>query len=106
MQYEAEFQVPVDFGEIGAILVVNEHVLEMYLKDIVLDGLPNGLVTVTCESWVQPNTSNDPRIFFTNKVGFKFVMILLNALSCKLCFDLFFFFFFNFPYVNFMLQFN
>ncbi|KAK9220879.1 hypothetical protein WN944_009303 [Citrus x changshan-huyou] len=67
VQYEAEFQVPVDFGEIGAILVVNEHALEMYLKDIVLDGLPSGLVTITCESWVQPNTSKDPRIFFTNK---------------------------------------
>lgn len=82
VQYEAEFQVPVDFGEIGAILVANEHALEMYLKDIVLDGLPSGLVTITCESWVQPNTSKDPRIFFTNKVSFTFALILLNVLSC------------------------
>ena len=31
-----------DYGEIGAILVENEHRNDIYLKHIVLNGLPNG----------------------------------------------------------------
>ncbi|KAI9196182.1 hypothetical protein LWI28_021733 [Acer negundo] len=66
--YEAEFEVPVDFGEVGAILVENEHLKEMFLKDIVLDGFPNGPITISCDSWVQSKYDNKPkRFFFTNK---------------------------------------
>lgn len=71
MQYESEFEVPSGFGEIGAILVENEHHKEMYLKDIVLDGLPNGPVNVTCNSWLHSKHDNkQKRVFFTNKVSF------------------------------------
>ncbi|KAK0606064.1 hypothetical protein LWI29_033811 [Acer saccharum] len=68
LTYQAEFEVPVDFGEVGAILVENEHHKEMFLKDVVLDGFPNGPITVSCDSWVQSKQDNKPkRVFFTNK---------------------------------------
>lgn len=69
MEYEANFKVPHDFGEIGAILVLNEHREEMFLGSIVLEGLPYGKVNIDCDSWVASKFENpDKRIFFTNKV--------------------------------------
>ncbi|KAJ4724166.1 Lipoxygenase [Melia azedarach] len=66
--YEAEFKVPEDFGEVGAILVQNEQLREMYLNDVVLTGLQSGPITITCGSWIQSkNTVKDKRIFFTDK---------------------------------------
>lgn len=68
IKYEADFVVPPDFGEIGAIFVENEHHKEMYLHDVVLDGFPAGPVHVTCDSWIHPKFDNKKkRIFFTNK---------------------------------------
>ncbi|KAA8528121.1 hypothetical protein F0562_035010 [Nyssa sinensis] len=64
VKYEADFKVPEDFGEIGAVLVENEHHKEMYLKQISLDGGFGGHVGVSCNSWVQPKQK---RAFFTNK---------------------------------------
>ena len=67
--YEAKFVIPAEFGEVGAILVENEHHKEMYLKDIVLDGLPFGSLHFTCNSWVHSKFDNpEKRIFFTNRV--------------------------------------
>ncbi|KAL6330243.1 hypothetical protein AAG906_040165 [Vitis piasezkii] len=37
--------------EIGAVLVENEYKNEMYLKHIVLNGLPNDLIEFNCDSW-------------------------------------------------------
>ncbi|KAK3199076.1 hypothetical protein Dsin_022491 [Dipteronia sinensis] len=69
--YEAEFEVSEDFGEVGAILVENEHHKEMFLTDVVLDGFPNGPITISCNSWVQSKHDNKPkRVFFTNKVRY------------------------------------
>ncbi|XP_062015725.1 linoleate 13S-lipoxygenase 2-1, chloroplastic-like [Rosa rugosa] len=66
--YETDFKVPLDFGEVGAVLIENEHHKEMYLKDIVLDGLPNGPVLLTCNSWLHSKYDNPAkRVFFTNK---------------------------------------
>ncbi|KAF5748780.1 linoleate 13S-lipoxygenase 2-1 chloroplastic-like [Tripterygium wilfordii] len=66
--YECEFEVTGEFGEVGAIFVENEHHKEMYLKVIVLDGLPNGPVNVTCDSWVHSKFDNPhKRVFFTHK---------------------------------------
>ncbi|KAD6453921.1 hypothetical protein E3N88_08627 [Mikania micrantha] len=45
--YKCDFDVPEDFGEIGAVLVENEYTKKMFFKTIVLN---NG-VTFTCESW-------------------------------------------------------
>lgn len=68
MKYEAHFEVPHDFGEIGAILVQNVHRKEMFLESIVLEGLPQGQVTIYCDSWVHSESENpERRIFFTNK---------------------------------------
>ncbi|KAJ9555699.1 hypothetical protein OSB04_010313 [Centaurea solstitialis] len=61
--YECNFDVSEKFGEIGAVLVKNEHDKEAYIKNIVLD---NGHVTFTCESWI--NKMHGERIFFTNKL--------------------------------------
>ncbi|KAK1435190.1 hypothetical protein QVD17_00951 [Tagetes erecta] len=62
--YKCNFDVPKDFGEIGAILVENEYSKKMFFKTIVLD---NG-VTFTCESWVQSKFDvSGKRIFFTDK---------------------------------------
>ncbi|MCD7466629.1 hypothetical protein HAX54_003476 [Datura stramonium] len=66
--YEADFVIPEDFGEVGAILVENEHRKEMYVKNIVIDGFAHGKIDITCNSWVHSKSDNpDKRIFFTNK---------------------------------------
>ncbi|CAL5437836.1 unnamed protein product [Camellia sinensis] len=68
VKYELNFKVAEEFGEIGAVLVENEHHKEMYLKNIAFDGFPNGPVCVTCNSWVASKFDNpEKRIFFTNK---------------------------------------
>ncbi|KAK7262557.1 hypothetical protein RJT34_30131 [Clitoria ternatea] len=68
VQYLAEFEVPNDFGEIGAILIENEHHREMFIQDVVLDGFLTGPVNFNCQSWIQPK-SLDPvkRVFFANQ---------------------------------------
>ncbi|KAM7528888.1 hypothetical protein LguiB_032298 [Lonicera macranthoides] len=39
VKYAFEFEVPSDFGEIGAVLVQNDHHYEMFLKTITLERL-------------------------------------------------------------------
>ncbi|KAK6937073.1 Lipoxygenase, C-terminal [Dillenia turbinata] len=68
VKYAAEIVVPSDFGDIGAVLVENEHHKEMYLKDMVLNGMPGGPVTVICNSWVHSKFDiPEKRVFFTSK---------------------------------------
>ncbi|KAJ7980723.1 Lipoxygenase [Quillaja saponaria] len=68
MKYETDIEVPIDFGDIGAILVENEHHKEMFVEDIVLDGFPQGPITFSCSSWVHSKFDNPiKRMFFTNK---------------------------------------
>ncbi|XP_050276549.1 linoleate 13S-lipoxygenase 2-1, chloroplastic-like isoform X6 [Quercus robur] len=68
VRYETIFEVPIDFGEVGAVLVENEHHREMFLEDIVIDGLPCGPLSVTCRSWVHSKFDSPvKRVFFTNK---------------------------------------
>ncbi|KAF9597869.1 hypothetical protein IFM89_021954 [Coptis chinensis] len=67
-KYECTFQVPPSFGEVGAVLVENEHHKEMFVNNIVIDSFPNDPVTFTCESWVCAKLDDtEARIFFTNK---------------------------------------
>lgn len=69
VKYEAEFEVPMEFGELGAVFVENEHHREMYVDDIVIDGFPSGPVKVNCASWVHSKFEHlQKRVFFTNKV--------------------------------------
>ncbi|KAJ4834859.1 hypothetical protein Tsubulata_012966 [Turnera subulata] len=68
IKYEAKFTVPAGFGEIGAILVENQLHKEMYIDHILLEGLPNGTLTLACESFVHSKYENPvKRVFFTNK---------------------------------------
>ncbi|XP_056858478.1 lipoxygenase 2, chloroplastic-like [Raphanus sativus] len=66
-KYKCVFDMPEDFGTVGAIRVQNQHRREMFIKEMELE-LPSGSVTFTCNSWVTPK-SVDPtkRIFFSNK---------------------------------------
>ncbi|KAL5715807.1 linoleate 13S-lipoxygenase [Ranunculus cassubicifolius] len=68
IKYQCSFDVPTNFGEVGAVVVENEIINETYLNSIVLSNLPSGPVTITCNSWVHSKFSNpNPRVFFTNK---------------------------------------
>ncbi|KAL9247765.1 hypothetical protein vseg_021160 [Gypsophila vaccaria] len=70
VNYEAEFEVSSEFGEVGAVSVENEHHKEMHLTQILIHGFAVGVgpLRFTCNSWVQPKyDSSQPRIFFTNK---------------------------------------
>ncbi|PWA74815.1 lipoxygenase 7 protein [Artemisia annua] len=68
IRYEAEFEVPEEFGEIGAVFIENEHHKEMYVETIDLKGFPNGTITINPNSWVHSKFDNpEKRIFFTNK---------------------------------------
>lgn len=69
-KYEAEFEVSDSFGEIGAILMENEHHREMFIREVVLDGFLTGPVNFSCQSWVHSKYDNpDKRVFFSNKVS-------------------------------------
>ncbi|XP_068641156.1 linoleate 13S-lipoxygenase 2-1, chloroplastic-like [Aristolochia californica] len=66
--YEAKFTISKDFGDLGAVLVTNEHHKEMHLESITFTGFPYGPVNITCNSWVHAKSDNpEKRIFFTNK---------------------------------------
>ncbi|ESQ50675.1 hypothetical protein EUTSA_v10022540mg [Eutrema salsugineum] len=54
-KYECVFDMPEDFGTVGAIRVQNQHHKEMFIKEMELE-LPSGSVTFTSK-----------RIFFSNK---------------------------------------
>ncbi|KAI3706369.1 hypothetical protein L6452_24056 [Arctium lappa] len=63
-RYECDFDVPNDFGDIGAVLVENNLSSGRFFKTIVLDNN----ITFTCDSWVHSSDDNpDKRIFFTDK---------------------------------------
>ncbi|KAJ9158716.1 hypothetical protein P3X46_024276 [Hevea brasiliensis] len=68
VKLEANFKVPDGFGEVGAVLIENEHNKEIFIESIVLEGFLNGPVTVSCNSWAHSKHDNPKkRIFFTNK---------------------------------------
>jgi len=69
VQYECTFELPSDFGNVGAVLVQHEHHKEMFLRSIVLHDVPYGPVHFTCNSWVQPKHDCPvKRVFFSDKV--------------------------------------
>lgn len=64
-QYTFHFDVPDDFGEIGAVLVENDYRNKIYIQKIELSDK----VTFTCNSWVHSSRDNPQRrIFFADKV--------------------------------------
>lgn len=105
--YEADFDVPPGFGEVGAVLVTNEHHTEMFLEDVNLysssasagsnsdsdsddgdDGARAApLLAIRCKSWVAPKSAdakgNRKRVFFANKVTV-IGLDLINYQNCTL----------------------
>ncbi|KAJ0988135.1 hypothetical protein J5N97_006491 [Dioscorea zingiberensis] len=73
VEYECSFKVPKDFGNIGGVLVTNEHHRETFLRDVVLtttstDGDVDQTINISCSSWVHSKFDNpEKRIFFSNK---------------------------------------
>uniref|UniRef100_A0A0C9S685 Lipoxygenase n=1 Tax=Wollemia nobilis TaxID=56998 RepID=A0A0C9S685_9CONI len=68
VEYSADFTISSDFGQPGAIIVSNEHNQEFYLESIVIQGMVNGPVFFSCNSWVQPQKDNpEQRVFFSDK---------------------------------------
>ncbi|KAG4958874.1 hypothetical protein JHK87_035507 [Glycine soja] len=68
VQYECTFELPSDFGNVGAVLVQHEHHKEVFLRSIVLHDVPYGPVHFTCNSWVQPKHDCPvKRVFFSDK---------------------------------------
>lgn len=66
--YESSFEIPEDFGEIGAVIIENEHHQEMFVKSIVLDGFHSGSIIIHCDSWIHSKFDNsEGRVFFSNK---------------------------------------
>lgn len=69
--FEADFVVPAQYGQIGAILIENEHHKEMYIQSIELQGLPMGTLNFTCNSWVHSKFDNpQKRVFFADKESY------------------------------------
>ncbi|XP_019053348.1 PREDICTED: linoleate 13S-lipoxygenase 2-1, chloroplastic-like [Nelumbo nucifera] len=73
MKYESSFIMEPGFGEIGAVVVENQHHNEMFVKNITLlliNGSPDYTPSynITCNSWVHSKYDNpEKRIFFTIK---------------------------------------
>ena len=82
--YESNFEIPDDFGEIGAVKLENEHRQEMFVKNIALDGFPSGIINIHCDSWIHSQfESQEKRVFFSNTVTFGWNQINFTK-SCTL----------------------
>lgn len=76
INYVCDFTIPRTFGEIGAVLVTNEHHKEMFLKDITFSHDDATILTINCNSWVNAKFDNpEKRIFFTNKASPRVITI-------------------------------
>ncbi|KAL3840772.1 hypothetical protein ACJIZ3_025363 [Penstemon smallii] len=68
VNYIAEFVVDSNFGNPGAITVVNKHQQEFFLESITIEGFALGPVHFPCNSWVQSKKDHPgKRIFFSNQ---------------------------------------
>ncbi|XP_047317980.1 linoleate 13S-lipoxygenase 2-1, chloroplastic-like [Impatiens glandulifera] len=67
--YEWEFNIPMNFGEIGAIWVENLRRTEMFITNIVIEPLNMSSINLSCDSFVASkfDKPEEKRIFFTNK---------------------------------------
>ncbi|XP_062083943.1 lipoxygenase 2, chloroplastic-like [Humulus lupulus] len=75
MNYEAKVDVPLDFGEVGAVVIENDFEREIYVKTISLKyddhSSDDKSVNFSCESWVQSKRDvphdQQLRLFFSDK---------------------------------------
>lgn len=77
VEFAANFTVPVDFGNPGAILVTNLHGKEFYLLEIVIHGFDGGPFFFPANTWIHSRKDNpESRIIFKNQVR-KLITILI-----------------------------
>lgn len=96
VNYIAEFTVDSNFGEPGAITVINNHQQEFFLENITIEGFATGAVYFPCNSWVQARKDlPGKRIFFSNKVliidyffNYFFVFLLFHFLFFFLSYNI------------------
>lgn len=73
-EYTADFTVPRDFGQPGAILITNCQVREFFLTEIVLLGFSEGPVFFWADTNIHSGKDNpESRIIFQNEVRYKCV---------------------------------
>jgi hypothetical protein len=67
-QYTVTFDVPKDFGEVGAFQIWNPNPDKFYLHYMTLALPDKTLIQFPCNSWVFNETNySKPRVFFSNK---------------------------------------
>lgn len=62
--HKIEFEIDSNFGFPGAIIVTNKYDKEIFLEGFSIEDV----LDITCNSWVQPETVQQKRVFFSNKV--------------------------------------
>ncbi|WCJ38711.1 Lipoxygenase 6 chloroplastic [Euphorbia peplus] len=68
VEYAADFTVPYDFGNPGAVLVTNLHAKEFYLVEIVIHGFDGSPFFFPANTWIHSQKDNpDSRIIFRNQ---------------------------------------
>ncbi|KAK2636726.1 hypothetical protein Ddye_031518 [Dipteronia dyeriana] len=68
VEYGADFTVPSDFGNPGAVLVTNLHGKEFYLAEIVVHGFDEGPMFFPANTWIHSRNDNpESRIIFRNR---------------------------------------
>ncbi|KAJ4710890.1 Lipoxygenase [Melia azedarach] len=68
VEYEANFTVPSDFGNPGAILITNLLGKEFYLVEIVVHGFDEGPFFFPANTWIHSRKDNpESRILFKNQ---------------------------------------
>lgn len=68
-EYGADFSVPSDFGNPGAVLITNLHGKEFYLLEITVHGFDGGPIFFPANTWIHSRNDNpESRIIFRNQV--------------------------------------
>ncbi|GLT86620.1 hypothetical protein SLE2022_047490 [Rubroshorea leprosula] len=68
IEYTADFTVPSDFGNPGAVLITNFQGKEFYLVEIVIHGFDGGPLFFPANTWIHSRNDNpESRIVFRNQ---------------------------------------
>ncbi|GMH01513.1 hypothetical protein Nepgr_003352 [Nepenthes gracilis] len=68
VEYTANFTVPYDFGDPGAVLITNFHNKEFHLVEIVLHWFEGGPIFFPANTWIYSQDNNpESRIIFRNQ---------------------------------------
>ncbi|XP_044489221.1 lipoxygenase 6, chloroplastic [Mangifera indica] len=68
VEYGADFSVPSDFGNPGAVLITNLHSKEFYLLEVIVRGFDGGPIFFPANTWIHSRNDNpESRIIFRNQ---------------------------------------